>query len=346
MVSNDVAALTPGQGCRAAFLDSTGHILADLYVHCLPDAAGGDGRTLSGPLQQTLEKYLIMEKVRTAGRVRRVGRSFPAGRGRGGPAPRRGPLRGSAAAAAAVLPGSTSGCPPRRRPPFGRRLAERGRCRWTRRRRRRCAWRPALPSGGTSWTRPCCCRRRAGRRRVLHQGLLHRPGDRRPDRGAGTHQPRPARHPAGPGGGGAERGATRSTCRKTRRRRAGRSDESPAPSPLPCSRAAPWRWPTSGGSTASRGRPSPFICGSRVARSSRSPARCGGRGSDRNAPVASQATEVAARQRAVGLRRCRSPSVRALRVCQSRRRTVRRSSVSSVARPIPNEITRNQVNYS
>ena len=65
MVSNDVGALTPGQGCRAAFLDSTGHILADLSVLCLPDRLllETDARCLDR-LAQTLEKYLIMEKVR------------------------------------------------------------------------------------------------------------------------------------------------------------------------------------------------------------------------------------------------------------------------------------------
>lgn len=64
MVSNDVAALQPGQGCRAAFLDSTGHLLADLQVHCLPDKLliETDPRCLDR-LAQTLEKYLIMEKV-------------------------------------------------------------------------------------------------------------------------------------------------------------------------------------------------------------------------------------------------------------------------------------------
>ncbi|MBV9851493.1 MAG: aminomethyltransferase family protein [Armatimonadetes bacterium] len=67
MVSNDVAvaSLQPGQGRRAAFLDSTGHILADLFVHALPDKLliETDPRCLDR-LAQTLDKYLIMEKVR------------------------------------------------------------------------------------------------------------------------------------------------------------------------------------------------------------------------------------------------------------------------------------------
>jgi folate-binding protein YgfZ len=64
MISNDVAALTPGRGCRAAFLDTTGHILADLYVHALPDAllVETDPRCLAR-LAETLKKYLIMEDV-------------------------------------------------------------------------------------------------------------------------------------------------------------------------------------------------------------------------------------------------------------------------------------------
>lgn len=64
MVSNDVAALAPGQSCRAAFLDTTGHILADLQVHALPDAlmVETDPRCLP-TLAEMLDKFLIMEDV-------------------------------------------------------------------------------------------------------------------------------------------------------------------------------------------------------------------------------------------------------------------------------------------
>jgi folate-binding protein YgfZ len=64
MVSNDVARLQPGQSCRAAMLDSTGHILADLYIHATQDALllECDPRCLK-TLAEALEKYLIMEKV-------------------------------------------------------------------------------------------------------------------------------------------------------------------------------------------------------------------------------------------------------------------------------------------
>lgn len=67
MVSNDVAALAPGQGCHAAFLDSTGHMLAELYVHAVPGSLliETDSRCL-GRLAATLDKYLIMEKVEIA----------------------------------------------------------------------------------------------------------------------------------------------------------------------------------------------------------------------------------------------------------------------------------------
>lgn len=63
-VSNDVAALTPGQGCRAAQLDSTGHVQADMRVHCLPDALLLETHSaVVSRLAATLDKYLIMEKV-------------------------------------------------------------------------------------------------------------------------------------------------------------------------------------------------------------------------------------------------------------------------------------------
>lgn len=67
MVSNDVLALAPGQGCRAAFLDTTGHVLADLRVYALSDALliETDPRCLRR-LAETLDKYLIMEDVEIA----------------------------------------------------------------------------------------------------------------------------------------------------------------------------------------------------------------------------------------------------------------------------------------
>jgi folate-binding protein YgfZ len=64
MLSNDVKALAPGQGCPAAFLDAHGKVMALLHVYALPD------RILlelpSGLTQKTLlllDKYLISEKA-------------------------------------------------------------------------------------------------------------------------------------------------------------------------------------------------------------------------------------------------------------------------------------------
>ncbi len=67
MVSNDILALRPNQGCRAAFLDTTGHILADLRVWNAPDALLLEtDPQVSARLFQTLDTYLIMEDVQIA----------------------------------------------------------------------------------------------------------------------------------------------------------------------------------------------------------------------------------------------------------------------------------------
>lgn len=64
MVSNDVAALRPGDACHAALLDTTGHILADLHVHAFPDALVIETDSVCLPtLHDTLDKFLIMEDV-------------------------------------------------------------------------------------------------------------------------------------------------------------------------------------------------------------------------------------------------------------------------------------------
>lgn len=64
MVTNDIAALGPGQGCRAAMLGSNGHMLADLVVYALPESLllTVDPRA-AGRVRETLDKYLIAEKV-------------------------------------------------------------------------------------------------------------------------------------------------------------------------------------------------------------------------------------------------------------------------------------------
>lgn len=80
MVTNDVASLTPGSGCYAFLLDATGHVLADARVVC------GDGYLLldvepgMAPfVADTLERYLIMEKVRIADVTEDTGRLLVGG---------------------------------------------------------------------------------------------------------------------------------------------------------------------------------------------------------------------------------------------------------------------------
>jgi folate-binding protein YgfZ len=64
MLSNDVKALAPGQGCPAAFLDAHGKVMALLHVYALADRlllelpAGLTQKTLL-----LLDKYLISEKA-------------------------------------------------------------------------------------------------------------------------------------------------------------------------------------------------------------------------------------------------------------------------------------------
>ena len=67
MVSNDVVGIPGGETRRAALLDVTGHILADLHVRSLPDTlfVETDPACLS-VLLSTLNKFLIMEDVQIA----------------------------------------------------------------------------------------------------------------------------------------------------------------------------------------------------------------------------------------------------------------------------------------
>jgi folate-binding protein YgfZ len=65
MVTNDVARLTPGQGCYAFLLDATGHVLADVRVLCLENSLFLDVEPgMASFVAETLDRYLIMEKVR------------------------------------------------------------------------------------------------------------------------------------------------------------------------------------------------------------------------------------------------------------------------------------------
>lgn len=67
MVTNDVAALTPGTGCYALMLDATGHVLADMRVLCAESHLLLDLEPGMAPfVAETLDRYLIMEKCRIA----------------------------------------------------------------------------------------------------------------------------------------------------------------------------------------------------------------------------------------------------------------------------------------
>ena len=65
MVSNDVASLTPGEGCYAFHLTSKGQIIADLLVLCLEDSLLLSTELGWGvALTESLEHHLVMERVK------------------------------------------------------------------------------------------------------------------------------------------------------------------------------------------------------------------------------------------------------------------------------------------
>jgi glycine cleavage system T protein (aminomethyltransferase) len=64
MLSNDIQALTPGQGCEAAFLDAHGKIVSLVRVHCLTDRLLLElDRALVEVTLETLDRFLISERV-------------------------------------------------------------------------------------------------------------------------------------------------------------------------------------------------------------------------------------------------------------------------------------------
>src|SRR5262245_5512893 len=64
MLSSDVKALQPGQGCPAAFLDAHGKIVSLLAVHCLADRLILElDRQLVESTLAALDRYLISERV-------------------------------------------------------------------------------------------------------------------------------------------------------------------------------------------------------------------------------------------------------------------------------------------
>jgi folate-binding protein YgfZ len=64
MVTNDIEALTPGQGCHAAMLTTKGKMLADLVVYADPDALllELDG-SLRDKIKAVFDKHIIMDDV-------------------------------------------------------------------------------------------------------------------------------------------------------------------------------------------------------------------------------------------------------------------------------------------
>jgi folate-binding protein YgfZ len=67
MVTNDIEALQPGQGCHAAMLTTKGKMLADLVVYAEPDALllELDG-SLRDKIKTVLDKHIIMDDVELA----------------------------------------------------------------------------------------------------------------------------------------------------------------------------------------------------------------------------------------------------------------------------------------
>src|SRR5262245_51601566 len=64
MLSNDVKALQPGQGCPAAFLDAHGKIVSLLTVRALADRLVLEtDRRLVEPTLAALDRFLISERV-------------------------------------------------------------------------------------------------------------------------------------------------------------------------------------------------------------------------------------------------------------------------------------------
>ncbi len=81
MVTNDVAALSPGQGCYALMLDPTAHVLSDLRILCRESELLLDVEPGMAPfVSKTLDKYLIMEKCRIADVTGETAQVFVGGR--------------------------------------------------------------------------------------------------------------------------------------------------------------------------------------------------------------------------------------------------------------------------
>ena len=67
LLSNDVKKLSPGQGTYAAFLNTQGHILADLRLYCAPDGFLLDtDADLCDKAMQGLARYIVGDQVEIA----------------------------------------------------------------------------------------------------------------------------------------------------------------------------------------------------------------------------------------------------------------------------------------
>lgn len=81
MVSNEVLALEPGQGCYAFLLDRVAHVLADVRLLCLPDALLLDGEPgRAGFIAEWLDRYLIREQCRVEDVTEATAQVFVGGR--------------------------------------------------------------------------------------------------------------------------------------------------------------------------------------------------------------------------------------------------------------------------
>jgi folate-binding protein YgfZ len=74
MVTNDVAALAPGQGCHAAMLTVKGKLLGDLRIYCDPEALFIEtDPEATAKIHDALEKHLIADDATVEDRTRALG---------------------------------------------------------------------------------------------------------------------------------------------------------------------------------------------------------------------------------------------------------------------------------
>ncbi len=215
----------PGQGCYAALLNHKGKMRLDMRILRGPDWIWIDTEPgADAVLLKTIETYSLGRDV-TLG-VRRRGDRLADRRAR----PRRRAARGGArlgrGRARDLRPHLRGRRHDRPRPPGGRRPRGRGRVRADRGR-----YPPLRPRHGRRHDPPGGRHQRA--RRLVHQGLLRRPGDGRAPLLQGKAEPPPARPEAEP--------ARPSTGRRSRSASARWAGSGPPACPPPTARS-PWLW--------------------------------------------------------------------------------------------------------